>query len=168
MLITSATHRGGTSLPGAAPSSLLAMKIALPLTSSDQFSAHYGAAAKFAVFDVDPKKRTVIRRVVIVPQDSEPCGWPPLLRAAGADLVLAGGMGRGAQLRMAEHGVKVLAGVPAAAPEALIAGWLAGTLTHGENACDGGHHEGEAGCHGHTHAHDSHGHDHESGCGCPH
>ncbi len=143
------------------------MKIALPLTATNEFSTHYGAAAKFVVFEVDPEKRCVRRQVVIDPQSSEPCGWPPLLRAAGTDLVLAGGMGHGARTKMAEHGLKVLLGVAASAPADLIAGWLAGTLVAGENACDGGDHEGGPGHHGHHHGH-PHPHDHERGCGCSH
>lgn len=139
------------------------MKIALPLTFSNAFSRHYGAAARFAVFEVDDRKRAVVRKVIVEPQDSEPCGWPPLLRAAGADMVLAGGMGHGAQARMAEHGLKVLAGMPDLPPESLVAAWLAGTLAPGENACDGGHHPDDAGHHAHLHAHD-----HERGCGCSH
>jgi predicted Fe-Mo cluster-binding NifX family protein len=132
------------------------MRIALPLTSDNAFSAHYGAAAKFVVFEVDRKERAVLRRVVVEPQSSEPCGWPPLLRAAGAKLVLAGGMGRRAHDRMTEHGLKVLVGMPDSSPEAIIAAWLAGTLEPGENSCDGGAHLGEH--------HDDHGHEH--GCGC--
>ena len=137
------------------------MKLALPLTATDEFSPHYGAATKFAVMEVDPGTRTVRRRLVVVPQDSEPCQWPQLLRAAGVDLVLAGGMGRGARQHMAEHGVQVLAGVAAADPETLVAAWLAGTLVTGENQCDGSHRH----AHGHDHGES---HDHQSGCGCAH
>jgi predicted Fe-Mo cluster-binding NifX family protein len=126
------------------------MKIALPLTASDEFSAHYGAAAKFTVYDVDPAHRTVRRRLIVVPHASEPCAWPTLLQAAGVDLVLAGGMGAGARARMAEHGLKVLTGVPAAAPDTLVEAWMAGSLTTGENACDG---SGQGGHHHGTHEH---------------
>lgn len=135
------------------------MNIALPLTADHEFSTHYGAAAKFAVFELDPDKRTVLHHKVVDPQAAEPCSWAPLLQAAGVDLVLAGGMGRGAQLRLAECGVKVVVGLPAAAPAELVAAWLAGRLHGGDNACDGGHDSGD--CHGHVHSH--HG-DHEHGC----
>lgn len=130
------------------------MRIALPLTATDAFSPHYGAARKFVVFEVDPGRRVVRRRVVVAPEASEPCGWAPLLRAAGADLVLAAGMGGGAQARMAEHGIRVLAGVVPAEPETLVAAWLAGSLPTGENRCAGGH-GGYGGCDGHPD------HDHE-------
>lgn len=91
------------------------MKIALPLTATEEFSTHYGASAKFIVFDVDPAQRTVHRRLMVVPQASGPCEWPRRLRAAGVELMLAGAMGRGARQHMADHGVQVLTGVPAAA-----------------------------------------------------
>ena len=132
------------------------MKIALPLTAANEFSTHYGAAARFIVFEVETRECTVLRRVIVDPQGSEPCGWAPLLRAAGAKLVLAGGMGHHAREQMKDHGLRVVVGVPDAAPDALIAGWLEGRLAQGENTCDRGvraempHHP----------------HGHECGCGC--
>jgi len=116
------------------------MKIAIPLTETDEFSSHYGAAAKFEVFEVDPAQRAVRRRMIVVPAETEPCAWPPLLRAAGVNLLLAGGMGGGARHRMAEHGVDVVTGVAAAAPEALVAAWLENRLVRGDNSCDGSGH----------------------------
>lgn len=129
------------------------MKIAIPLTDSDEFSPHYGASARFAVFDVDPPQRAIRRRMIVAPPDSEPCAWPPLLRAAGVSLVLAGGMGSGARHRMAEQGVDVVAGVAPAAPEALVAAWLEDRLIRSDQACD-------ARGHGHPHA------DGGEPCGC--
>jgi len=128
------------------------MKIAVPLTAADEFSPHYGAAAKFAVYDVDPGRRVVIGRTVVVPQEPEPCAWPPLLRTAGVEVVLAGGMGRGAQARMAELGLSVLAGILPAAPDTLVAAWLAGRLSVEANRCDGSGHGGRH--HPGAHAHD--------------
>jgi predicted Fe-Mo cluster-binding NifX family protein len=135
------------------------MKIAIPLTDSDEFSSHYGASAKFEVFEVDPPQRAVRRRMIVALTEAEPCAWPPFLQAAGVQLILVGGMGRGAQVRMAEHGIQVLAGVPMAAPEALVTAWLDGHLTGGANAC-----ESEGSHHGHHH--DEHHHHHAGGCGC--
>jgi predicted Fe-Mo cluster-binding NifX family protein len=133
------------------------VKIAIPLTDTDEFSPHYGGSSKFAVVEVNPRHRAVRRRMIVVPPESEPCSWPPLLRAAGVDLILAGGMGRGAQVRMAEHGIKVLAGVPPAAPDELIAAWLDERLVVGENACEGNHHH---------HGEDDH--HHADDCNCSH
>lgn len=135
------------------------MKIAIPLSSSDEFSPHYGASAKFEVFDVDAPQRSVRRRMIIVPTEAEPCAWPPFLQAAGVQLILVGGMGSGAQRRMSEHGIKVLAGVPAEDPDSLVNAWLAGRLTAGANPCDG---EGS----GHAPPHGTPGEHEAGGCGC--
>jgi predicted Fe-Mo cluster-binding NifX family protein len=137
------------------------MRIALPLTATDEFSPHYGAAARFAIYEVDPARRALCRTTVVVPGDSEPCGWPPLLRAAGVELLLAGGMGRGALNRMAAHGVAVQTGVPAAAPAAIVTAWLEGRLETSANACEGGGHGGPH--------HGEDGQHHEGGaCHCAH
>lgn len=138
------------------------MKIALPLTAANEFASHYGAAAQFVVYDIEPNTHAVRRRLQVRPAGKRPCQWPVLLRSAGAELMLVGGMGQGARERMAEHGIEVRTGVPAADPEVLVAGWLAGTLSPGANACDGSHG-------GAPHAHGADGeHGHEGGCGCSH
>jgi predicted Fe-Mo cluster-binding NifX family protein len=138
------------------------MRIVLPLAADGGFSPHYGAAAAFAVYEVDATARRVLRQSVIQPPaGSEPCGWMPLLRAAGANLLLAGGIGAGARHRMAEFGIEVVAGVPAAEPGELVAAWLEHRLTRGDNACD----DGRTGHHHHDHAHaegDRHGHCHRA------
>ncbi|HUJ45074.1 MAG TPA: NifB/NifX family molybdenum-iron cluster-binding protein [Opitutaceae bacterium] len=129
------------------------MKIAIPLTDSDEFSSHYGASAKFEVFEVDPPRRAVRRRLIVAPAEAEPCAWPPLLQAVGVSLVFAGGMGSGARHRMAEHGIEVVAGIAPSAPEALVAAWLDGRLARGANTCDG-------------REHGRHGHERGEACGC--
>lgn len=143
------------------------MNIAIPLTATGEFASHYGAAAQFIVYELEPQTRTVRRRLQVHPVENRPCHWPVLLGMAGVDLVLAGGMGRGALQHMTEQGITVLAGVPPAEPETLVTSWLAGTLIAGENACSGGHQEGGGHCHGHAHEHGE-AHDHENGCGCTH
>jgi len=116
------------------------MIIALPLTAAGEFSPHYGASVQFVVFEVDPAQRAVRRRMIVAPAETEPCAWPPLLRAAGVNLLLAGGMGSGARHRLAEHGVDVVTGVAAATPEALVTAWLEERLVRGDNSCDGSGH----------------------------
>lgn len=112
------------------------MKIALPLTASDEFASHYGDAAKFEVYEVDREQRKVRRRLTVAPEASGPCAWPTLLRAAGVELVLAAGMGSTARGHMTDQGLEVLAGVPVLRPDLLVAAWLAGELQPGENLCD--------------------------------
>ncbi len=138
------------------------MIIAFPLTANDEFSPHFGAAAKAALYEIDPAARTILRTTTVVPPEPEPCGWAAWLGAQGVTHLLAGGMGRGAQQRMAEAGILVTVGVAPAAPAELVRAYLAGALAAGANACEGGHHE--PGGHGHHHHH--HGeHGHHCGCG---
>lgn len=151
---TSSLHRPG--LPA------VAMKIALPLTDADAFAVHYGKARRFAVFEIDPETLEIRRRVTVCPADNRPCHWPVLLQAAGADVMLTGGMGRPARARMLAHGLAVVTGVAAGKPEALVKDWLIGTLDTGDNACNGSH-GGTGHCPGHTH-HAGGGHDHDHGC----
>ncbi len=141
------------------------MIIALPLTENDEFSPHFGAAAKAALFEVDPAARMILRTTPVVPPDPEPCGWAAWLGTQGVTHFLAGGMGRGAQQRMAEAGILVTVGVAPAAPVSLVQAFLDGSLAAGANACEGGHHE--HGGHGHHHHHHGeHGHEHGHHCGC--
>lgn len=144
------------------------MIIALPLTENDEFSPHFGAAAKAGLFEVDPVKRTIVHASAIVPPEAEPCSWAAWLGTQGVKYFLAGGMGQGAQQRMAAAGILTIVGVAAAAPATLVQAWLDGSLTPGTNGCEGGHHGHghEHGEHGHHHHHGEHEHGH--GCGCSH
>ena len=133
------------------------MKIALPLTENNEFSPHFGGSAKAGLFEVDRTRRLIVRTTAVVPPEPEPCGWADWLGAQGVKLFLAGGMGRGAQQRMAGAGIEVIVGVPAAKPATLVQAWLDGQLVPGANACEGdNHHHGE------------HGHHHAGDCGCSH
>lgn len=49
------------------------MKIALPLTASEEFASHYGDAVKFEVYEVDRAQRRVRRRLIVTPEASGPC-----------------------------------------------------------------------------------------------
>jgi|GEM_PF-690791 len=135
-------------------------KVALPLDSAGGFSSHYGAATRFTVFEVDVLARRVLRQLTIVPEDSKPCAWPTLLRMAGVKLVIAGGMGAGAQEHMRENGLWVLVGASGREPEEIVRRWLDEQLETGENACRCGGHDAA-----HDHEHDHEGHAHH-GCGC--
>lgn len=140
------------------------MKIAVPLDQNKDFSPHWGGSSCLAVYEANEAARTVDRKYTVMPADAEPCAWPPRLASEGVSLVLAGGMGRGAIQAMKKNGVRVLLGVPAGDPDALVAAYLSGDLRAGENACEGGEHGHGQHQHAHGHAH-GHGHGH---CGCSH
>lgn len=139
------------------------MIIALPLTETNEFSPHFGAAARAGLFTVDPAKRRISKATMLMPPSPEPCGWADWLGSRGVKVLLAGGIGRGARERMAAAGIEVIPGVPTDLPALLVQAWLNGTLNPGANDCEDGHH-----AHGHPHHHHG-GHDHHAnGCGCAH
>jgi len=63
-------------------------------------------------------------------------GIAEAMHEQGAELVIAGGMGRRAQQLFAQHGVDVVTGAPPEPPETVVAAYLDGTLEVGANACD--------------------------------
>ena len=141
------------------------MKIAIPLTDSREFSAHYGASSALACFEVDAPTRTLRAESQLLPLGS-PCSWPDWLHAEGINVMLVGGMGAGARERCTALGIEVITGVPAGKPAELAARYLAGTLQPGANACGHGEH-GHAHAHEHTHS-PEHDHAHASHCHCSH
>lgn len=70
------------------------------------------------------------------PPPHEPGVLPRWLRDLGVNLVIAGGMGQQALSLFAENGIKVITGSPGQEPEALVQGYLSGTLISGSNVCD--------------------------------
>ncbi len=111
------------------------MTIAIPVAGG-VLCQHFGHCEQFVVVDVDAESRTVSASRSLVPPPHEPGLLPPWLKQQGADVVIAGGMGGRAQGLFAEHGIRVVTGAPVAAPEKLVADFLAGTLVTGTNACD--------------------------------
>lgn len=111
------------------------MKIAIPLAEG-KLCMHFGHCSQFALLDVDESSREVTATTQLDPPPHEPGVLPRWLHEQGASLIIAGGMGQRAQALFAQHGIQVIVGAPAKAPEALVADFLAGTLASGENVCD--------------------------------
>jgi ATP-binding protein involved in chromosome partitioning len=111
------------------------MRIAIPLAAG-RLSAHFGHCERFALLDVDPASRRVVRTEDLPAPDHEPGLLPKWLAERGATVIIAGGMGSRAQGLFAEQGIEVVVGAPADTPEALAAAFLGGTLARGENVCD--------------------------------
>ena len=110
------------------------MKIAIPLAAG-LLSPHFGHCEQFAIVEVDAHHNTV-QESRLEPPAHEPGALPRWLGELGADVILAGGMGRRAQQLFADNGVGVVVGVPVGTVEELVSAYLAGTLEHGENICD--------------------------------
>ncbi len=138
------------------------MNIAIPLAEDGSFSLHYGGSAKMGLYTVDPAKKTILSSTELNPPAAEPCEWAAWLGLQNISTILVGGMGRGAQLRMAELGITVIAGLPAAEPRDIVQAWIEGRIIAGANACEGGHHG-----HGDHHHHADHAHG-DGHCHCSH
>ncbi len=111
------------------------MRIAIPVENG-KLSTHFGHCECFTLVDVDTAERKIIKREDVEAPPHQPGLLPPWLAERGADMIIAGGMGRRAQTLFAEHGIRVLVGAPVETPERLITDYLAGTLQVGDNVCD--------------------------------
>ena len=124
------------------------MIIAIPYEKGSIFQ-HFGHTEAFKIYEV--RDGAVAGSRVV---DSDGCGHGALagfLKAQGADALICGGIGGGAQAALAEAGIRVYAGVTGSADraaEALAAGELAydpdARCEHHEE-----HHPGGRECGGH-------------------
>ncbi len=111
------------------------MKIAIPLHQGS-LSMHFGHCEHFALVEVDEKTKTILGESLHQPPAHEPGVLPKWLRELGANLVIAGGMGRRAQELFASNDIAVLVGAQGASAQQLVSAYLNGSLETGENCCD--------------------------------
>jgi predicted Fe-Mo cluster-binding NifX family protein len=111
------------------------MRIAIPLAEG-KLAMHFGHCQHFAIIDVDPAAKKILKREDIAAPPHEPGLLPPWLAERGANMIIAGGMGQRAHELFAARGMEVMLGAAAETPEKLVTDYLAGTLTLGENICD--------------------------------
>ena len=111
------------------------MTIAIPLAGG-KLSMHFGHCERFALVDVDPTEKKILKRENIEAPPHQPGLLPVWLAERGVNMIIAGGMGQRAQGLFIEHGIQVIVGAPADTPERLVGDYLAGTLKVGANVCD--------------------------------
>jgi predicted Fe-Mo cluster-binding NifX family protein/predicted RNA-binding Zn-ribbon protein involved in translation (DUF1610 family) len=111
------------------------MRIVIPLAEG-KLTNHFGHCKRFALVDVDPEAKAVLRREDIDAPPHEPGLLPSWLAERGVTVVIAGGLGQRALGLFAQQGIHVVTGAPAETPERLVAEYLAGTLAVGTNVCD--------------------------------
>ena len=132
------------------------MRIAVTYEDGSVFQ-HFGHTELFKLYDVEDGKIAGSRIV-----DTNGSGHGALagfLKAADVDALICGGIGMGAQMALAEAGIKLYGGVSGSADEAATA-LAEGRLTYDPDAkCDHHGHEGDHDC--------GHG-DHECGHGSCH
>ena len=123
-----------------------AMRIAVTYENGEIFQ-HFGHSEQFKLYDVENGK--VIAEQVVDTNGSGHGALAGFLQAAKVDALICGGIGMGAQMALAEAGIKLYAGVSGSADAAAKA-LAEGTLSYDPDArCD--HHEHHEGDCGHEH-----------------
>ncbi len=110
------------------------MKIAVPVTKSNQLDVHFGHCEYYQVFTVDGKE---ISHVETIPS-TQGCGCKSniasVLADSGVSLMLAGGIGMGAVQVLNRHGIEVIKGC-GGIPEDNVKLYLTGNLVDQGSVC---------------------------------
>ena len=142
------------------------MRIAVTYENGEIFQ-HFGHTAQFKLYDVEDGK--IVQEQIVDTNGSGHGALAGFLQAAQADCLICGGIGMGAQMALADAGIKLYGGVQGsadAAAKALAEGKLEYDPNarcdhhdhHGEGhecghhhgkGLDCGHHEGDEGCRSH-------------------
>ena len=120
------------------------MKIAVTYENGQIFQ-HFGHTAQFKLYEVEDGK--IVNAEVVDTNGSGHGALAGLLSSLNADVLICGGIGGGAQMALAQAGIKLFGGVNGNADEAVEA-FLVNNLNYDPEAkCDHhDHHHGE----GHT------------------
>ena len=116
------------------------MKIAVTYENGEIFQ-HFGHTAQFKVYDVQDS--AIVKAEVIDTNGSGHGALAGLLSALGVDILICGGIGGGAQMALAQAGIKLFGGVSGNADDAAAA-CIDGTLSYDPYAkCDHHDHHGQ-------------------------
>lgn len=100
------------------------MKIALSTKGNDVYG-HFGSCENFTLVDIQDGK--VASKEVVGTEGNHHGSLPGYLASLGVNLVISGGMGEGAQNKLAQQGIDVITGVEGTIDET-IEKYVAGTL----------------------------------------
>ena len=122
------------------------MKIAVPY-ENEQIFQHFGHTEHFKVYEVEDG--TVVSKAVVDTNGQGHGALAGLLKVIGADVLICGGIGGGAQMALADAGIKLYGGVSGSC-DAAVEALLANDLGYNPNVkCDHhdhGHGEGAHSC----------------------
>ena len=127
------------------------MKIAVTY-ENEQIFQHFGHTEQFKVYEIEDN--TIISSEVIDTNGQGHGALAGLLKTIGADVLICGGIGGGAQIALADAGIKLYGGVSGSC-DAAIEAYLTNNLGYNPNVkcdhhnhehSDGGHNCGDHGC----------------------
>ena len=131
------------------------MKIAVAYENGQVFQ-HFGHTEQFKIYNVEDGR--IVSSQIIGAYGSGHGALAGFLNAQGVEVLICGGIGGGAQMALAQAGIKLLGGVNGEADEA-VARLIAGNLDYDPNVrCD--HHDH----HGQEHTCGQHGCGNQHGC----
>lgn len=120
------------------------MRIAVTYENGEIFQ-HFGHTEQFKFYDAEDGK--IVSSQVIDTNGSGHGALAGLLAAGNVDVLICGGIGGGAQMALAEAGIRLYGGVSGSADQA-VAAFLAGSLNYSQDVhCD--HHDHQHGEEGH-------------------
>lgn len=128
------------------------MRIAVTYENGGIFQ-HFGHTEQFKLYDVEDGR--IVNEQIVATNGSGHGALAGFLQAAKADALICGGIGMGAQMALADAGIKLYGGVQGSADEAAKA-LAEGNLEYDPDAhCDhhGHHHDGDC---GHEHCGEHH------------
>ena len=131
------------------------MRVAVTYDNGEIFQ-HFGHTEQFKVYDIQDGK--IVNEQIVDTNGSGHGALAGFLNAVKADVLICGGIGMGAQIALAEAGIKLYGGVQGSADEAAKA-FAEGRLTYDPDArcdCHDHHHEGEDCGHGQCQDHGCH------------
>ena len=121
------------------------MRIAVAYEDGEIFQ-HFGHTEHFKIYDIDENR--IVRSQIIDTNGTGHSELAGILQAMKADALICGGIGGGAQVALAEAGIKLYGGVHGNADEA-VKSFLSGKLEFNPDVkCS--HHDHEHGEHDHT------------------
>lgn len=129
------------------------MKIAVTYENGQVFQ-HFGHTEQFKVYEVEDGK--VVSSAILSSNGSGHGALGDLLKANGVETLICGGIGAGAQQKLAEVGITLYGGVTGDADQA-VASLLDGSLAFNPNVTCTHHGEGHQHHHGEGHSCGSHG-----------
>ena len=131
------------------------MKIAVTYENGQIFQ-HFGHTEQFKVYEIEDN--TIISFKVIDTNGQGHGALAGLLKTLGADVLICGGIGGGAQMALADAGIKLYGGVSGSC-DAAVEAFLAHSLGYNPNVkcdhhdnehSDGGHNCEDHGCYTHN------------------
>ena len=118
------------------------MKIAVPVTSSNQIDGHFGHCEFYNLYTISEKNEIVATERMDSPQG---CGCKSniasVLAEAGVKIMLAGGIGNGAINVLNRNGIEVIRGCSGTAEE-VVKLFIEGQVSDSGSSCNHTHGEG--------------------------